>query len=53
MPPLDMTEGYEGVVELQTAQMREITINFPPYSEVGELFIGLKEGSASTAGGWI
>ncbi len=49
MPPLDMTEGYEGVVELQTSQMREITINFPPYSEVGELFIGLKEGSALLA----
>ena len=40
-PPYDMTEGYEGLIELGSAQMREITINLPLYSDVCELYIGL------------
>lgn len=43
MPPLDITDGMEGVVEFPTAQMREIVINFPLYSRVSKLCIGLSD----------
>ena len=42
-PPFDIEKEYEGVVELGKPQMREITINFPLYSEVCELYIGVAE----------
>lgn len=34
---------FDGFFEFDDAKMREITINFPLYSDVNELFIGLKE----------
>lgn len=43
VPPCDMTTGYESVIEFETKEFREITINFPLYSEVKELYIGLPE----------
>lgn len=42
IPPFDMTDGYEGVIELREGKMRDITINFPLYSEVCQVYIGLK-----------
>ena len=47
-PPFDISCGYEGIIELGSSKMREITINFPLYSNVNELYIGLDE-SASIA----
>ena len=44
MPPFDLEGGYESIVNLDGA-LHEITINFPLYSEVKELFIGLDEGA--------
>jgi hypothetical protein len=44
MPPYDMKDGYESLVDLKTEETREILIHFPTYSEVSELYIGLKEG---------
>ena len=41
MPPFDTTDGYESVIELGSKKMREITINFPLYSDVNEVYIGL------------
>ena len=46
VPHVDMTDGYEGVKPLGAAKMREITINFPSYSNVSELYIGLQENAA-------
>lgn len=46
VPPLDFSDGYEGIVYFDSSEMREITVNFPLYSEVGELNIGLCENSA-------
>lgn len=43
MPPQSMENGYEGIAELGTNELREITINFPLYAEVHELFIGLEK----------
>ena len=46
IPPFDMTDGYESTVNLGEAKSRSITINFPLYSNVDELYIGVDEGSA-------
>ena len=46
IPPLDMKKGYESVVDFAgDAKERLITVNFPLYSQVIDLFVGLKEGS--------
>jgi len=42
-PPYDCTDGYESIFDFKTAEMREITINFPLYSDVCSLYIGLEE----------
>ena len=42
-PPFDFTDGYESIFEFNTSEMREITINFPLYSDVCSLYIGLQE----------
>ncbi|MBE6811242.1 MAG: hypothetical protein E7521_09410 [Ruminococcaceae bacterium] len=43
VPPFNIQDGYESIVNFSSSEMREITINFPLYSEVSELYIGLKE----------
>ena len=42
-PPFDIEDGYESVVELEDSTEKEITINFPLYSDVKKLFIGLSK----------
>ena len=44
-PPLYMTDGYESVINLPNEAMRGLTINFPLYNDVTNLFIGLDNGS--------
>ncbi len=46
--PYDLVDHYESIHEFDTPQMREITIHFPPYSEVCELYIGLLDGCTLT-----
>ncbi|MBE7085024.1 MAG: hypothetical protein E7368_03090 [Clostridiales bacterium] len=41
LPPFSIEEGYESVIELGEKKWREITINFPLYSNVNELYIGI------------
>ena len=43
------TGGYEGVLRAPGSGMREYTINFPTYSSVSELYIGLDENAAVEA----
>lgn len=43
VPPFDISSGYERIIELGTAGMRDITLNFPLYSDVNGLFVGLDE----------
>ena len=45
VPPYAMTDGYESIFQCGSSAMREVTINFPTYSSVLELYVGLKEGS--------
>ncbi len=42
-PPFNYNGGYESVIELGSQKMRTLTINFPLYSEVRELYIGLSD----------
>lgn len=41
IPPYGMMEGYEGVIDFNKKEERIITINFPLYSNVKKLYIGL------------
>ncbi len=43
MPNTDMEGGYESVVHFGSKKKRNITINFPPYNALNELYIGLSK----------
>ena len=43
MPPPDAQPSYESIAEFGGSQMREVTINFPTYSNILDLYIGLDE----------
>lgn len=45
VPPFYIKDGYESIFEFEKKEEREITINFPLYSNVSELYIGLQETS--------
>ena len=49
MPTVDITDGYESLLELGESKMREILIHFPTYSEVSELHIGVEDGAVLEA----
>lgn len=42
VPPFDIKDGFESIVEFSNKELREITINFPLYSNVNDLYIGLQ-----------
>ena len=43
MPPFNMTDGYHSVLDTGSTEMKEITVNFPLYSGVSRLYIGVSE----------
>ena len=45
VPPFDISDGYESVVRFDSQAQREITLNFPLYSGISELYIGLEDGA--------
>lgn len=45
VPPYEVSNGYESVIDFSDRKKRLITINFPLYTEVKDLFIGIKNGS--------
>lgn len=47
--PFSISDGYESVIHFNSKKMRDITINFPLYSSVKELFIGVKNQSVLSA----
>ena len=49
-PDFYMEGGYESKKEFGTREMRYITINFPSYSHVKKLYIGLQEDAKVIAG---
>ena len=52
IPPMNVntTNGYESKVTFKSRVMRNYTINFPLYSEVCSLFIGVQEKDVFTKG---
>ncbi len=45
VPPYNVENGYESILDFEKSQERVVTINFPLYSSVRKLYIGLKEGA--------
>ena len=45
IPPVDITDGYESIIRFESSIMRDITIHFPLYNDVQDLYVGLKENS--------
>ena len=45
VPPFDVENKYEGIIEFGNRKCRDITINFPLYSTVSKLYIGLQKNS--------
>ena len=43
VPPVEVKDGYESVLEFADKQTRLVTINFPLYSDVQQLEIGLQQ----------
>ncbi|MBO5415073.1 MAG: hypothetical protein J6A83_00400 [Clostridia bacterium] len=43
IPPFSAKGGYDGIINLGGNELRDITINFPLYSEVSALYIGLSD----------
>lgn len=43
VPPVDMTDGYDHILEFQDRKLREILIHMPLYCNVKELLVGLSE----------
>ena len=48
--PSDIKDGYESAVHFPSKQLRSITINFPSYSSVKTLLIGVRNQSVLGAG---
>lgn len=46
VPPFDIENGYEGVINFEKKELRDVTINFPLYSDVEEVYIGLSENAS-------
>lgn len=43
VPPITVSDGFEGVKDVGEKKMRSFTINFPTYSGISELYIGLED----------
>lgn len=49
-PVLDLKDGFESIANFHCKKMRDIVINFPPYNNVDEVYIGISEGAELTEG---
>ena len=50
IPPVDAEGGFESIRKFKTKKTRYVTINFPSYSQVKNLYIGLEEGASLGSG---
>lgn len=46
VPPFEIQDGYESIVHFDSSEMREITVNFPLYSDIAELYIGVSDNAS-------
>jgi len=44
-PPFNISDGYESAIDLGDNSVKDITVNFPLYSTITELLIGIDEGT--------
>ncbi len=51
IPPTDLKNTFETIATFSEKRMRDITINFPAYTEVSELFIGVSPDATLKKGG--
>ena len=49
-PPMDIKDGFESLIDVKGGEIREYVINFPLYSAVGELYIGLSDKATVSEG---
>lgn len=49
-PPYRMEDGYESVIDLPDRRLRHFTIHFPLYSQVKNLFVGVRQDADLGAG---
>ncbi len=42
-PPYNIADGFENVIKFKNGGMRDFTINFPLYSGISQLYIGLED----------
>lgn len=45
IPPVNIETGYESVINMGSSKLRYYTINFPTYTNVDSVYIGVKQGS--------
>lgn len=45
VPPADLEDGFENILEFPDGKLRNITVHMPLYTDVKNLQIGLKEGA--------
>ncbi len=50
LPPQEIENGFGGIAEFGSRELREITINLPLYTELYELYIGIQEGAVLKEG---
>ena len=46
IPPKNLEDSYEKILYFEGNKRREITINFPSYCSVSELYVGLEDGAS-------
>lgn len=46
MPPYDMSNGYESIIRFPDRETRSVTIHFPLYNDVSDLYVGLQADAA-------
>ncbi len=51
MPPVGMENGYESIIYFDDNSERDLTINFPLYNDVSDLYIGLQKSAVLKKGG--
>jgi hypothetical protein len=49
-PPNTIKDGYESIIKFEDNSLRYLTLNFPLYNDVSELYIGLEGGSELGSG---
>lgn len=50
VPPYGMTDGFTSIYHFGDRKMREITINFPLYNPVNDLYVGISDDAVLSGG---